>query len=170
MSAPGGSGYAEGERGLASSPTEVQPVFDTIVRSAAKLYDGVIGALNTFDGALTHVAAVYNCTPEALAVIQNWAIRNEMATRGEIEQIGVADALARLIALFRQSYKAALKAAKASGMRLGNPKLSEAQARGTASTKAKPLHKQRLTDWLAIEVVQTRCKPTMEPGDNHDHL
>jgi hypothetical protein len=29
-----------------------------------------------------------------------------------------------------------LKAAKASGMRLGNPKLSEAQARGTASTKA----------------------------------
>jgi DNA invertase Pin-like site-specific DNA recombinase len=39
-------------------------------------------------------------------------------------------------ALISERTKAALKAAKASGMRLGNPKLSEAQARGTASTKA----------------------------------
>jgi DNA invertase Pin-like site-specific DNA recombinase len=39
-------------------------------------------------------------------------------------------------ALISERTKAALKAAKASGTRLGNPKLSEAQARGTASTKA----------------------------------
>jgi DNA invertase Pin-like site-specific DNA recombinase len=39
-------------------------------------------------------------------------------------------------ALISERTKAALKAAKASGMRLGNPRLSEAQARGTASTKA----------------------------------
>jgi two-component system NtrC family sensor kinase len=57
-------------RVISSSPTDVQPVFDTIVRSAVRLCDGVIGALNTFDGELTHVAAVHNYTPEALAAVQ----------------------------------------------------------------------------------------------------
>ena len=57
-------------RVISSSPTDVQPVFDTIVRSAVRLCDGVIGAVNTFDGELTHVAALYNYTPEALAAVQ----------------------------------------------------------------------------------------------------
>jgi len=57
-------------RVISSSPTDVQPVFDTIVRSAVKLCDGVIGAVNTFDGELTHVAAVHNYTPEALAAVK----------------------------------------------------------------------------------------------------
>src|SRR3984893_13201291 len=57
-------------RGISSSPTDVRPVFDTIVRSAVRLCDGVIGALNTFDGELMHVAAVHNYTPEALAAVQ----------------------------------------------------------------------------------------------------
>jgi signal transduction histidine kinase/CheY-like chemotaxis protein len=55
---------------ISSSPTDVQPVFDTIVRSAARLCDGVIGAVNTFDGELTHCVAVHNYTPEALAAVQ----------------------------------------------------------------------------------------------------
>jgi two-component system NtrC family sensor kinase len=54
-------------RVISSSPTDVQPVFDTIVRSAVRLCDGVISAVNTFDGELTHVVAVHNYTPEALA-------------------------------------------------------------------------------------------------------
>src|ERR1700730_1480885 len=57
-------------RGISSSPTDVRPVFDTIVRSAVRLCDGVIGAVNTFDGELTHVGAVHNYTPEALAAVQ----------------------------------------------------------------------------------------------------
>jgi GAF domain-containing protein len=57
-------------RVISSSPTDVQPVFEMIVRSAVRLCNGAIGALNTFDGELTHVGALYNYTPEALAVVQ----------------------------------------------------------------------------------------------------
>jgi GAF domain-containing protein/DNA-binding response OmpR family regulator len=57
-------------RVISSSPADVQPVFDTIVRSAVRLCDGIIGAVNTFDGELTHVAALHNYTPEARAVVQ----------------------------------------------------------------------------------------------------
>src|ERR1700730_13188369 len=54
-------------RVISSSPTDVQPVFDTVVRSAVRLCDGLIGALNTFDGELMQVGAVHNYTPEACA-------------------------------------------------------------------------------------------------------
>src|ERR1700736_343060 len=57
-------------RVISSSPTDVQPVFDAIVRSAVRLCNGVVGAVNTFDGELTHVVAVYNYTPEALTAVQ----------------------------------------------------------------------------------------------------
>jgi hypothetical protein len=50
-------------RVISSSPSDVQPVFDTIVRSAVRLCDGVIGAVNLFDGELTHCVAVHNYTP-----------------------------------------------------------------------------------------------------------
>jgi two-component system, NtrC family, sensor kinase len=57
-------------RVISSSPTDLQPVFDTIARSAVKLCNGVIGAVNTFDGELTHAIALHNYTPEALATVQ----------------------------------------------------------------------------------------------------
>jgi len=57
-------------RVISSSPTDVQPVFDTIVRSAVKLCGGAIGAVLTFDGELIHSVALHNYTPEALAAVQ----------------------------------------------------------------------------------------------------
>ena len=57
-------------RVISSSPTDVQPVFDTIVRSGVKLCGGVIGAVLTFDGELIHSVALHNYTPEALAAVQ----------------------------------------------------------------------------------------------------
>src|SRR6516162_4273656 len=55
-------------RVISSSTTDVQPVFDTIARSAASLCGGVIGAVLTFDGELIRVGALHDYTPEALAV------------------------------------------------------------------------------------------------------
>jgi two-component system, NtrC family, sensor kinase len=53
-------------RVISRSQTDVQPVFDTIVRSAVTLCGGLFGALYEFDGELLHHAAHYNYTPEAL--------------------------------------------------------------------------------------------------------
>jgi signal transduction histidine kinase len=50
---------------IASSPTNVQPVFDTIVGSAARLCDAVFSALATFDGELMDMVAGHNWTPAA---------------------------------------------------------------------------------------------------------
>jgi GAF domain-containing protein len=53
-------------RVISSSATDVQPVFDTIVRSAVKLCDGLFSSLYQFDGERIHQVAQHNYTPEAL--------------------------------------------------------------------------------------------------------
>jgi len=57
---------AEILRVISRSQTDVQPVFDTIVRSAVRLCDGLFGTLLQFDGDLLHHVAKHNYTPEAL--------------------------------------------------------------------------------------------------------
>jgi two-component system, NtrC family, sensor kinase len=52
-------------RVIASSPTDAQPVFETIVRSAVILSGAMYGTVVRFDGDLMHLAAGYNYTPEA---------------------------------------------------------------------------------------------------------
>jgi signal transduction histidine kinase len=59
---------AEILRVISRSPTDTQPVFDAIVRSAARLCDGVFCNLFRFDGVLLHLVAAHNLSPEALEV------------------------------------------------------------------------------------------------------
>ncbi len=56
---------AEILRVISSSPTDVQPVFDTIVRSAVRLCAGLFSALYQFDGELLHQGAQHNYTPRS---------------------------------------------------------------------------------------------------------
>ena len=63
---------AEILRVISSSPTDVQPVFDAIVRSAARLCDGVFCNLFRFDGALVHLVAAHNLSPEALKLARHF--------------------------------------------------------------------------------------------------
>jgi signal transduction histidine kinase len=51
---------------ISTSPTDTQPVFDTIVESAVRLCDGLFGTLWRFDGELIHQVAQHNYSPEAL--------------------------------------------------------------------------------------------------------
>jgi GAF domain-containing protein len=55
-------------RVISQSPTDVQPVFDSIVASAVRLCGSVFGTLATFDGELLRLAATHNWTPRAYDV------------------------------------------------------------------------------------------------------
>src|SRR5262249_10931412 len=57
-------------RVISRSPTDVQPVFDAIVRSAVRLCDGTFSNVTRFDGQLLHQVAVHNFTPAALEVTE----------------------------------------------------------------------------------------------------
>ena len=57
-------------RVISSSPTDVQPVFDAIARSAVRLCDGLFGFVGRFDGEQIHLAAHHNYTPEALQTVK----------------------------------------------------------------------------------------------------
>jgi two-component system, NtrC family, sensor kinase len=59
---------AEILRIISSSPTDVQRVFDTIVRNFVSLCGSVFGTIFTFDGKLIHLAGAYGFSPERLMV------------------------------------------------------------------------------------------------------
>jgi signal transduction histidine kinase len=53
-------------RVISSSPTDVQPVFDTIVRSAVRLCNGFFGVVLRYDGHVVSMAAEHNFRGEGL--------------------------------------------------------------------------------------------------------
>jgi signal transduction histidine kinase len=57
---------------ISSSPTDVQPVFDTIAESAARLCGGMFGIVYRFDGERLHLAAHHNVTPRGLEQLLEW--------------------------------------------------------------------------------------------------
>jgi len=57
-------------RVISQSPTDVQPVFDTIAAAALKLCRANSGAVMTFDGELIHLASVANLNPEGADAIR----------------------------------------------------------------------------------------------------
>src|SRR4029453_7935992 len=59
---------AEILRVISRSPADVQPVFDTIVKSAVRLCSAFIGDVYRFEGGMVHFVAQHNFTPEALEI------------------------------------------------------------------------------------------------------
>src|SRR5688572_28992328 len=53
-------------RVIASTPNDTQPVFDAIVRSAAKLCNASFSNMQRFDGEYMHLVASHNFTSESL--------------------------------------------------------------------------------------------------------
>jgi GAF domain-containing protein len=49
---------------ISSSPTDVQPVFDTIARNARRLCNADSGSVFTYDGTLVHLQSLDNTSPE----------------------------------------------------------------------------------------------------------
>jgi GAF domain-containing protein len=54
-------------RVISQSPTDTQPVFKTIVASAARLCDADFSAVARFEGGLLHLVAVNNMSPDEIA-------------------------------------------------------------------------------------------------------
>jgi GAF domain-containing protein len=72
---------AEILRVISRSPTDVQPVFDTIVRNAVLLCGSTNGAVFRYDGELLHYTAGHDFTPEWLeAVRSKYPLRPDMST------------------------------------------------------------------------------------------
>src|SRR5574342_682926 len=57
-------------RVISSSQTDVQPVFDTVARSAVRLCGALFSAVWTFDGKLMHLAAEHNWPPDSLRAVK----------------------------------------------------------------------------------------------------
>src|SRR5262249_14254196 len=51
-------------RVISSSPTDVQPVFDTMAANALRLCDATLSGIFTFDGELIHLVALNQFSPE----------------------------------------------------------------------------------------------------------
>ena len=54
---------------ISRAPTDAQPVFDTIAERAMHLCDAAVGFVGMFDGALIHVRALTNMSPEGVDAI-----------------------------------------------------------------------------------------------------
>src|SRR5260370_10412325 len=54
-------------RVISRSPSDVQPVFEGIVASAARLCDAEFSGVTRFDGTLLHLVATHNVSPEETA-------------------------------------------------------------------------------------------------------
>ncbi len=57
---------------ISSSPADIQPVFDTIVRSSVRLCDALFAVAHRFDGSGIYPVATYNFTPESLAALHGF--------------------------------------------------------------------------------------------------
>src|SRR5262249_42857703 len=62
-------------RVIASSPTDLQPVFDTIADRSMRLCEAAFGWVMTFDGHLVHLRSLANVSPEGVeALRQNFPL------------------------------------------------------------------------------------------------
>src|SRR5262245_47773041 len=77
-------------RVISQSPTDVQPVFDTIAANALRLCSATFSTVGRFDGEHIHLAAHHNFNAEALSVYDRWfprrAVDDHLAGRALLDQ------------------------------------------------------------------------------------
>jgi PAS domain S-box-containing protein len=76
-------------RAIARSPTDLQPVFETIVGSAARVCEAEFSGVARFDDGLLHLVAVHSMSPEETAAFRSLfpraAVRNFVMGRAFVE-------------------------------------------------------------------------------------
>jgi two-component system, NtrC family, sensor kinase len=74
-------------RVISQSPTDVQPVFDTIVAAALKLCRASAANVFTFDGELVHLAALANTNPDYIKALRQFFPRAPSHETGALRAI-----------------------------------------------------------------------------------
>jgi GAF domain-containing protein/CheY-like chemotaxis protein/HPt (histidine-containing phosphotransfer) domain-containing protein len=126
-------------RVISSSPTDIQPVFETIARSAVRLCDGLSGGVVTFDGQMMHTVTPYNYSPEALAAVHR--LYPTPPHRGQLLGRAILDATVAHVADVLQDPEYVPDIAPAAGWRgaVAVPMLREHQPIGAILvTRAQP--------------------------------
>jgi signal transduction histidine kinase len=120
-------------RVISGSPTDVQPIFDTIAKSTARLCDGMFVAVQRFDGTLLYLVAQHNFSPEARDAAERAfpmrAVPDNPSGRAALARavVNVADILAET------GFKPAMQAALGYRSLLAVPMLLGDQAIGVIS-------------------------------------
>jgi two-component system, NtrC family, sensor kinase len=132
---------------ISSSPTDIQPVFDAIVRSAVKLCNGLFGAVFQFDGERLHLVAHHNLTAAALDAFRHVFPRRP--DRSTFSGRAILDGAAVHVADIEQDpeiWSANLETARALGYRsvLVVPMLREGLPIGTIAVLRE--HAERFSD------------------------
>ena len=78
-------------RVISSSPTDVQPVFDTIAQSAARLCKAQFCHVFRFDGEFMHFAASHGLPPEGVEVMRSAGPRRPGRAGDECRDAYIAD-------------------------------------------------------------------------------
>jgi two-component system, NtrC family, sensor kinase len=78
-------------RVISSSPTNLQPVFETILADAVRLCESHNGAIFTFDGEVFHVGAGFNITGELQAYPPGSSNTSRPGKRGRASGTGAAN-------------------------------------------------------------------------------
>ena len=120
---------SEDPRVICSSPTDVQPVFDTIVENAVRLCGARMGAVYRFDGELMHLVAHHNYPPEVLEVL-------DACIRGRRSRpaVGPRRSSTRAVAQIQD----VLADPRVSARRSRSPAAGEASWRYRCSARARP--------------------------------
>ena len=95
---------------ISGSPTDLQPVFETILANAVRLCDAQNGAMFRYDGEVFRAVATNNISPALRAYVENTPIRpgRESALRRvglEKRPVHIPDMLADPECIVPESYK-----------------------------------------------------------------
>jgi signal transduction histidine kinase len=116
---------------ISSSPTDVQPVFDTIAERAARLCDATFGLVFTFDGELIHLRSTFGLVPQGVEVLRRQFPRRAGgdSITGRTVSAGAVVHVADVLADPENALKGASEVAGFRGC-LGIPMLREGQIVG----------------------------------------
>ncbi|HTM10128.1 MAG TPA: ATP-binding protein [Verrucomicrobiae bacterium] len=111
---------------IASSPTDLQPVLETVIENAVRLAGANQGHIRQFDGERLQMVASYGETPEEIDILKAAAIRPDEAEPGSLRAIAFLEKkIVHITDVLAQSYRSPQAILTGARTLLGVPLLRE---------------------------------------------